>query len=251
MHADRKTRPVPGRFTGRTALVTGAARGIGEAVCRRLAAEGADLVVTDLDGAAAEALAAELGARSAALDHTDETAVARVVGGLDQLDVVVSNAGFALPDRPVVDYPIDDFRRLVDVNLVGHFLVLRAAAPLLRTAEGVAVVTASVTGRRPQPGAGVYGAAKAGLLYLCRVLALELAPEVRVVTVSPAGVVTPLLEQVADGHDVRRRDGWTPLGPLALPEDVAAAVSYLASDDARHLTGIDLVVDGGTITASA
>jgi 3-oxoacyl-[acyl-carrier protein] reductase len=97
----------------------------------------------------------------------------------------------------------------------------------------------------------VYGAAKAGLLYLSRVLALELAPEVRVVTVSPAGVVTPLLHDVA-GPEVDLETGdWTPLGPLARPEDVAAAVSYLASDDARHLTGIDLVVDGGTITASA
>ena len=245
-------RAVPERFAGRRVLVTGGARGIGAAVCRRMAAEGADVVVTDLDGQGAQALADELPRATAArLDHCDEASVAEVVGGLTHLDILVSNAGFALPDQPVLEYDLATFRHLLDVNLVGHFLAIRAAAPRLQSSRGVVVITASITGRRAQPGAGVYGAAKAGLLYLSRVLALELAPAVRVVTVSPAGVDTPLLREVAgDTLTYEAQVGNTPLGPLAQPEDVAAAISYAASGDGRHLTGTDIVVDGGTIAGT-
>ena len=242
-------RAVPARYAGRRVLVTGGARGIGAAVCRRMAAEGAEVVVADLDGEGAQLLAGQLpGGTAVRLDHCDEASVTEVFNRLGHLDVLVSNAGLALPDRRVLDYDVATFRQLLDVNLVGHFLAIRAAAPLLRTSRGVVVITASITGRRAQPGAGVYGAAKAGLLYLSRVLALELAPEVRVVTVSPAGVDTPLLREVAgDSVAYDAQEGNTPLGPLGQPEDVAAAISYAASGDGRHLTGTDIVVDGGTI----
>ena len=246
--------PVPGRFAGRTVLVTGGGSGIGRAIAARTVAEGASVVVADVDLDAARAVAAELdgagAVRAVHLDQADERSADAVVGGLDRLDALFANAGTALPARSLVDTSPDAWRRVHSVNLEGAFLIARAAAPLLMRERGAIVFTGSTSGLLAHPGAGAYAASKFGLIGLSRTLAVELVPHgVRVNCVCPGGVRTPLLEAVDPGIDVEAED-VTPLGPLAAPEDVAAAAAFLASSDARHITAAELVVDGGHSAAT-
>lgn len=240
--------PVPGRFEDRRVLVTGAGSGIGRAIAMRMAAEGAVVVVADRDLAAAHEVAAATGTPTTTavrLDQADEGSVGAMVTAFDRLDVACINAGVALPPRSLLETTSVEWRHLHGVNLEGAFLVARAVAPLLMSDRGNVVFTGSTSGLRAHPGATAYAASKAGLVGLNRSLALELAPHgVRVNCVCPGGVRTPLLQEVQpdlplDGDD------HTPLGPLAAAEDVAAAVSFLASSDARHVTATELIVDGG------
>jgi NAD(P)-dependent dehydrogenase (short-subunit alcohol dehydrogenase family) len=156
--------PVPGRLAGKTALVSGAAGGIGRAVCQRFAAEGAHVIVADVDGTGAAEVAASLSVpgQVEVFDHADESAVAEVFRRHARLDILVSNAGRAIPNQSVLDSDVSAFRMLLDANLIGHFVIAKHGAPRLQQSRGVVVFTASVTGRKAQPGAGLYGASKAG-----------------------------------------------------------------------------------------
>lgn len=229
-------------------MVTGGASGIGRAISIRLAAEGAFVIVADQDLAAAEKVATSLGpnaARAARLDQAEEDSVREVVNDLDRLDVLCVNAGIALGAKDAVDVSPAEWARVHAVNLQGSFLMARAAVPLLGRPSGAIVFTASTSGLRAHPGAAPYAASKAGLIGFARALALEVAGiGIRVNCVCPGGVRTPMLAAVEPDTDLEART-LTPLGPLAEPEDVAAAVSYLASDDARHVTATELVIDGG------
>ena len=246
--------PVPGRFAGRTALVTGAASGIGRATAMRFAAEGATVGVADIDLEGAERVVGEIraaggpGQGSALLfDQADEGSIDRALAAWapDGLDVACINAGAViLPLTQLADTDPAGWDRVHAVNLRGAWLVARAAVPLMRRRGGGAIVfTASISGMRGHPGSGAYAASKAGVLGLSRSLAAEVARDgIRVNCVCPGAVATPMGGTLEELEPFARIN---PLGRVALPEDIAAAITFLASNDARHITGAELVVDGG------
>lgn len=237
-------------FTGRTALVTGAASGIGAATARLLHARGAEVVLADVDEAGATRLAAELGGRTSVvvLDVADEAGWDEVVERFapDGLDVLVHNAGIAQRSE-LADTTLADFRRLLDVNLVGTFLALRAAARTVR--QGGSVVTlSSLRGVLATAGLGAYGASKFGVRALTRVAALELSERgVRCNSVCPGSIETDITRGGGfDDTDVAAYVRSIPMQRRGAPDEVARAIAFLAGDEASYVTGTDLLVDGGT-----
>ena len=242
------------RFTDHAALVTGAARGIGAATVRRLATEGARVLLTDVDLAAARRTAAELAddgldATAFACDVSDresvETAVAHAVETFGGLDVLVNNAFACTPDAPLFeDEPDDVWARDLDVTLTGAQRCCRAALPhLAASGRGAIVSIGSVNGVQDF-GNHAYSAAKAGLASLTRTLAGHAGPRgVRVNLVTPGTVRTTAWE--GRDEELAAVRGLYPLGRVGEPEDVAAAVAFLASRDAAWITGTTLAVDGG------
>ena len=243
-------------LTGRCALVTGGARGIGRAVADRLAADGARVAIVDIDPAADAATSGHL---SLVADVADPSAlgaaVDRAAAELDGLSILVNNAGFGAA-KPLDRYTDDEWGRLVGVNLTGVWHGIRAAVPHLRAsaASGVPasiVNVADTTATRPTRGEGPYAAAKAGVVALTRTAALEYAPTVRANSVSPGYVATRLTRAVVEDDALRRRvEGRIPLGRMGTVDDVAGVVAFLCSDDAAYLTGQDLIVDGGSVLPS-
>lgn len=251
-----------GRFEGYGVLVTGAGRGIGEAVARRLAGEGARVLVTDLDGERAEKAAAGIrerggAAESLACDVADRTAVEeavdRAVRQFGTLDVLVNNAHSCHPDTPLFEDGTDDaWARDLDVTLTGAYRCARAALPHLAAApdrRGAIVGIGSVNGEQDF-GNHAYSAAKAGLAGLTRTLAGHAAPRgVRVNLVAPGTVRTDGWAGREAGLEAAA--GHYPLGRVGLPEDIAAAVAFLASRDAAWITGVTLPVDGGILISQS
>jgi NAD(P)-dependent dehydrogenase (short-subunit alcohol dehydrogenase family) len=243
--------PVPGRFAGRVVLVTGAASGIGRATVLRFAAEGASVGVADIDVGGARGVAREAGesAEPLDLDQADQESIAAALPGwraaANGLDVAVVNAGAViLPLTPLAETDPVEWDRVHGVNLRGAWLVARAVVPLLRARGGGAIVfTGSISGLRGHPGSGAYAASKAGVLGLSRSLAVEVARDgIRVNAVCPGAVATPLGGTADELEPFARLN---PLGRVAQAEDIAAAICFLASNDARHITGAELVIDGG------
>ncbi|MCD9144483.1 SDR family NAD(P)-dependent oxidoreductase [Streptomyces albireticuli] len=248
------------RFDGYAVLITGAGRGIGEATARRFAAEGARVLVTDLDGARADRVAAEVRAAGGvaeplACDVGDraavEAAVATAVRRFGRLDVLVNNALSCHPDPALVeDEADDDWFRDLDITLTGAFRCVRAAVPHLAAAggRGAVVNIGSVNGEQDY-GNHAYSAAKAGLASLTRTLSGHCAPRgVRVNLVAPGTVRTP--NWAGREANLDRAAGQYPLGRVGRPEDIAAAVTFLASQDASWITGVTLPVDGGLLVSN-
>jgi len=251
---------IPGRFAGKVAVVTGGAKGFGEAIARRFAAEGAAVVLGDLNEAAGPALAASLQAgggraRFQRCDVASAPDVERLVGtaldGYGGLDVMVNNAGYSHKSMPLWELPEADFDRQFAVNVRGVFLGCKYAVPALRArGGGVIVNTASIGARRPRRGVTVYNASKGAVLTLTRGLAGEVGRDnIRVCAVCPVAADTAFMLTVrGEPLDERSRSMLVkgiPLGRLCVPADVAGAVTFLASDDAAFLTGVCLDVDGG------
>jgi 3-oxoacyl-[acyl-carrier protein] reductase len=251
---------IPGRFAGKVAVVTGGAKGFGEAIARRFAAEGAAVVLGDLDETAGPALAASLQAgggraRFQRCDVASAPDVERLVGtaldGYGGLDVMVNNAGYSHKSMPLWELPEADFDRQFAVNVRGVFLGCKYAVPALRArGGGVIVNTASIGARRPRRGVTVYNASKGAVLTLTRGLAGEVGRDkIRVCAVCPVAADTAFMLTVrGEPLDERSRAALVkgiPLGRLCAPGDVAGAVTFLASDDAVFLTGVCLDVDGG------
>jgi 3(or 17)beta-hydroxysteroid dehydrogenase len=258
----------------RTALVTGGASGIGRAAALALAADGVRVCVTDLDEAGARAVAADASARADGavpklgsvdafgrrLDVTVEAdweaAVDAVVQRWGSLDILVANAGISAAS-PLAETELPAWRRVMAVNLDGVFLALKHAARVMGAAgSGSVVVVGSASGTRPSPGAAAYCASKAGVAMLVRAAASELAPiGIRVNAVTPSAVRTPMWESMPFWQELVEEHGdegaWdaiavgTPLGRVAEPEEVAAAIRFLASDEASYITGAIVPVDGG------
>jgi meso-butanediol dehydrogenase/(S,S)-butanediol dehydrogenase/diacetyl reductase len=245
-----------GRFDGKVVVVTGAAKGIGAACARRLAAEGARVALGDIDMEGATALARELDAgRGAAFAHRADVSelaqveglVAAAVARFGRLDAMVNNAGIGAFGRTEELEPAA-WRRTLAVDLDSVFYGCRAAIPHLRAAGGGAIVNmASVSGLGGDFGLVAYNAAKGGVVNLTRAVALDHAREgIRCNAVCPGPIDTPLAAGIHTNVPLSRAvKGAIPMGRIGRAEEVAAAVAFLASDDAAFVTGVMLPVDGG------
>ncbi|MFG2026496.1 SDR family NAD(P)-dependent oxidoreductase [Streptomyces sp. NPDC048825] len=245
------------RFTGCTALLTAAASGIGEATAHRLAAEGASVLVTDVDAEGARRVAEEIGAqggraRHRALDVTSvdawTEAVEAVTSWTGHLDVLHLNAGQNLPGAA---HELDDaaWHDQLRLCLDSVFYGVRAAVPLLSTARGAVVITSSIHAVIGFKGFPAYAAAKGGINALVRQLAVEYAGQIRFNAVLPGAVATALWAETPPEYKAQTI-ARTPVGRLGTPEDIAAAVAFLASEDASFVTGQNLLVDGGRSISS-
>jgi NAD(P)-dependent dehydrogenase (short-subunit alcohol dehydrogenase family) len=247
------------RFEGRAVLVTGAASGIGRAACERLAAEGASLACLDLNLEAAEQLAKSLretGADAFALacDVASADDVARAVdeavGRLGGLHVVVNSAGI-LRFSHSHEEDVEEWNRILAVNLTGTFLVCRSALPHLVASGGVIVNMSSSAAIKGTPWAVAYAASKGGVQALTLALAVEYGKQgVRVNCLCPGAIETPIHESfhIPDGANPKLLRRLMPLSKFGKPEDCAAAIAFLASDDARHVNGEFLRVDDAMCT---
>ena len=254
-------RGVPGTERMSTVIVTGAAEGIGWATARRFAAGGARVALLDLNGDAARERAATLGEGHLGLscDVASEDGVAAAVRSVLQafgrLDVLVNNAGIGDQAAPTVRQEVTAFDRVLDVHLRGTFLLCRAAgAAMLEQGAGAIVNIASIAGLAGIPGRNAYGAAKAGIAAMTRSLACEWARHgVRVNAVAPGYVRTALVDDlVRNGAlDSRAIEARTPMRRLAQPDEIAAAITFLASPEASFITGVTLPVDGGWLALGA
>jgi NAD(P)-dependent dehydrogenase (short-subunit alcohol dehydrogenase family) len=253
------------RHDGRSVVVTGGASGIGRGIVERFVGDGARVVIADVDEAAAAALAGELGERASAVacDVTDAQAVERAVdtaverhGGLD---VMVNNAGIIFVS-PLLEAPVERWRRLLDVNVVGVVLGCQAAGrAMVRQGRGGVIVNASSGGgRHGVPNFAHYCASKAAIVMLSQALAVELAPaRIRVNCYAPGHIATPLWETIAEGFSAQTGQtreqtleafrATIPWGRFGTPEDVAAAVSWLASDEAEYVSGQVIAMNGAEL----
>lgn len=247
-------------LNGKVALVTGAGRGIGKAIAETLAANGAQVAFADIDFEAAEQSAAGVAQSSALLmDVSDQQQVAQgvrdILEGWGRLDILVNNAGInTLRHRVNVDqFPLDEWERIVKVDMTGLFLVSQAAAkPMLAQKSGRIINIASVAGLVPLRLQSAFVAAKAGVVNLTRSMALELGPQgVLVNCIAPGSILTDGTRQLFYSEDGSFREkaqtllAHIPLGRPGLPEEVAHAALFLAAPESSYINGAVLTVDGG------
>jgi 3-oxoacyl-[acyl-carrier protein] reductase len=227
-------------FAGRTAIVTGGAQGIGAAIVERLRASGARVQVWDLDG-------------SPSVDVSNaasvEIATRHSLKELGKLDVLVNNAGIAGLNKPTVDYPVEEWERVLRVNLTGQFLCCRAVAPhMVAAGYGRIVNVASVAGKEGNPNASAYSASKAGVISLTKSLGKELALSgVLVNCVTPAAAKTAIFEQMTESH-VQYMLSKIPMNRFVHVDEISALVCWLASEDCSFSTGGVFDISGGRAT---
>ena len=245
---------MPKRFEGQTAIVTGGAAGIGLAVARRLAEEGARLSLWDRDEAALGAARAGLGeADVQVLDLADAPAVAKAAvatrAALGRLDILVASAGITGPNMPVWEYTVEDWKRVFDVNVHGVFFCNRAVVPhMMQSGYGRIVNIASIAGKEGNPNASAYSASKAAVIGLTKSLGKELAgTEIRVNCVAPAAVRTAIFDQMTQAQ-IDYMLSKIPMGRFGTVEEIASMICFLASRECAFSTGAVFDVSGGRAT---
>ncbi|WP_448580010.1 SDR family NAD(P)-dependent oxidoreductase [Thermaurantiacus sp.] len=250
-----------GRVAGKVALVTGAAMGLGEAIARALAREGAAVMLTDREVDKGEAVASDIAAsggkarfraHDVAVEADWEAAVAATLEAFGGLDVLVNNAGVSGGMLPLLEHSLEDWRRIMAVNLDGVFLGMRHAGPAMVARGGGSVINlSSILGKVGLAHAAAYCASKGGVTLLTKAAAIEWAPlGIRVNSLHPGFIDTPMvanaLHAVENGNEMRvALMAAHPMGRFGVPAEIASAVLFLASDESRFMTGAELVVDGG------
>ncbi|BCQ09740.1 3-ketoacyl-ACP reductase [Mycobacterium heckeshornense] len=244
-------------LTGRTAIITGASRGIGLAVAQRLARDGANVVVTSRKQENADAAAAQVGgnALGVAAHAVEETAAQRCIDlaleRFGSIDILVNNAGTNPAYGPLIDQDHGRFAKVFDVNLWAPLLWTSLVVKAWMGEHGGAIVnTSSIGGMHFAPYMGMYNATKAALIHVTKQLALELSPRVRVNAICPGVVRTRLAETLWKNNEDALA-ATTPLGRIGEPADVAGAVAFLVSDAASWITGETMVIDGGQLLGNA
>jgi NAD(P)-dependent dehydrogenase (short-subunit alcohol dehydrogenase family) len=246
-----------GLLQGHRAIVTGGASGMGAATARRMVEEGAAVCIFDKQGDAARAMADDIGGHAFEVDVTDweqlSTAVGEAAQTMGGISILHNNAGVST-SAGLEEMDPAAFRQIVDVNLVGVFHGIKAVAPVMLAAgDGRIVNTASISGVRPSDGEGPYAAAKAGVIALTAVAALEYGPIIRVNAVSPGTIHTPMTHDFLTlipgmrDHQLEK----IPLARIGAPDDVADVIVFLSSDLTRYVTGQNLVIDGGMLLHGA
>ena len=242
------------RFAGRTAVVTGAASGLGKAVAARIVAEGGQVSLWDLDAESLKAAAAEVGAKhTVALDVSDQIAVSAAAKAANQtlgrIDVLVASAGITGATAPVHEYPLDSWQRVIDINLNGLFYCCRAIVPfMLANGYGRIVNVASVAGKEGNPNASAYSASKAGVIGLTKSLGKELATKGIIAnSITPATFESPILEQLPQSQ-VDYMRGKIPMGRLGEIHETAAMVCFMASEECSFTTAATFDTSGGRTT---
>ena len=241
------------RFAGRTAIVTGASRGIGLGIAERLVAEGARVVITARKQEALDEAVAALGGPSKAIavagraddpDHQDEV-VARAIETFGGLDCFVNNTGINPVYGPLMDLELEPARKIVETNALAALRWTQKVHAAWMAEHGGSIVNvSSIAGSLPAPGIAMYGASKAMLSHLTKELAVELGPRVRVNAVAPAVIKTKFAAALYEGREEEEAARYA-LKRLGSPEDVAGVVAFLLSDDAAWMTGQILLIDGG------
>lgn len=238
---------------GRTAIVTGGAQGIGRAIAERLKNSGADIWLWDIDPVCAAEAAKALDAGAIGVDVTDpvavEAATHQVVGASGAIDILVNNAGISGANAPVHEYPVDEWRQVVDVDLNGTFYCCRAVIPhMIAASSGRIVNVASVAGKEGNPNAAAYSAAKAGVIALTKSLGKELAEhDIAVNAITPAAARTALFDQMTQEH-VDYMLSKIPRGRFVTVEEIAGMVAWLVSPENSFATGAVFDLSGGRAT---
>lgn len=242
------------RLKGKTAIVTGAGSGFGAGIAAKFMAEGARVMVADINGDAAADVAKELGAISQVVDVANGDSVKAMIAAAQaafgQIDIVVNNAGITHMPGPLEQISEEDFDRVLAVNAKSVYLTAREVVPLMKAAKsGVILNVASTAGVSPRPNLNWYNASKGWMITATRTMAVELAPfGIRVNAINPVAGETPLLKTFMgeDTPEIRAKFLSTiPLGRFSTPEDMGNAAAFLCSDEASMITGVAMEVDGG------
>ena len=240
-------------LAGRSAIVTGGARGIGLAITERFIGSGAKVAIWDVDGQAAEEAAKLLHQTAVQVDVTDEESVNAALrkseAAIGPVDILVTSAGITGPNLTIADYPAQEWRRVLEVDLTGPFLCSKAVVPGMTARNyGRIVHIASVAGKEGNPNAGPYSAAKAGVISLTKSLGKELAKTgVRVNCITPAAIKTGMFSQMTEEH-IGYMLSKIPMGRFGLVEEIAALVAWLASEECSFSTGAVFDLSGGRAT---